>query len=75
MKAILRSASRWLANKQKLRRILANTLYRLPSLDMLLRKWMQRSAHTPAAVDVDENHLSAPARRVRSQLVRRNALR
>jgi hypothetical protein len=75
MKVILRSTSRWLANKQKLRRILVNTLYRLPSLDMLLRKWMQRSTHTPAAVDVDEKHLPATARRIRSQLLRRNALR
>lgn len=75
MKVILRSTSRWLANKQKLRRILVNALYRLPSLDMLLRKWMQRSAHAPAAADADEKHLPAAARRIRSQLLRRNVLR
>jgi hypothetical protein len=68
VKRLLSPLKRWLAGKPKLRRRLVNAIYRLPGLDLRLRKLLNATEHASNAAAVDATHLPEAARVVRDRL-------
>ena len=75
MKHAFRFAKRFLAEHPQLRRRIVNLIYRFPILDRRLRRWLQQSAHRPAALTVDAAHLGEAGRTARDRILSRIARR
>ncbi|MBB3225848.1 hypothetical protein FHW69_000438 [Luteibacter sp. Sphag1AF] len=64
MTGLVRHIVRWVSRHPSLKRALVNTIYRLPGLDMALRRAASQSSPSQTVPDVDAAHLSIESRQV-----------